>query len=371
MLDNSGTLDEIVAQKRFIAQLAHEINVSPRGSRLGVVDSQTGIILISPNTTDSRSILACNVVALPNQMKSTDLPRVLNSLKTELEKLRSEEERLNYESDLGIMFLVLVQGKKLEENQKSEIRRLIDEMSLKYGDVKILFTSSKYQQNDFEGFVPDTQRNFIRIQSGQNLSDFADEFANEIRGKAAQGRLSYTKCNSNKFNQDEEHKVEQTFYVTPDTIDYRQISPDYFYSARNLRLRFTSFNGKVRVCQSRDEPMPNSRNGAHCQDTSGSYVPPGSSQKDVEFMFEKPCGKHGNRNGCKPIYVSFTPTEFNNLPGHGGLDCRNEPCHSPNQVRVTFTHWDMRCNGTSKVFTSIPGMMAALLLSLLVWKRSM
>ncbi len=48
-------------------------------------------------------------------------------------------------------------------------------------DVKMLFTSSKYQQGDFDGFVIDPSRDFIKIQSTQNLSDFADEFANEMR----------------------------------------------------------------------------------------------------------------------------------------------------------------------------------------------
>jgi len=145
------------------------------------------------------------------------------------------------------------------------------------------------------------------------------------------------------------------------------ISPDYFYSARHLRLRFSSYNGKVQICQSRDEPAPNSRNGAYCKPTTGSYVQPGSNQVDLEFIFEKPCGKHGNRHGCKPIYLSITPIEFNNLAGSAGLDCRLEPCQTPNQVRVTFTHWDMRCNGTTKTLISIPALLLGLLLSM-AWK---
>lgn len=134
-----------------------------------------------------------------------DLIRVFTNLKTEFQKLRDEEIRMNYESDLGIVVLVMVQGKKLEEGQKSGIRQLLNEINGNFGgtkpislsalnyswelklnfcdfpDVKILFTSSKYQQGDFDGFALDPARDFIRIQSTQNISDFADEFATEMK----------------------------------------------------------------------------------------------------------------------------------------------------------------------------------------------
>jgi hypothetical protein len=104
----------------------------------------------------------------------------------------------------------------------------------------------------------------MRIQPNANFSDGADEFATDlrkskyysynsidiIRGKALKllsnlhiyksdilARLTYPRCHATEFNQDEEHKVATEFFVTPDSIQYYQISPDYFYSAKNLRLR--------------------------------------------------------------------------------------------------------------------------------------
>jgi hypothetical protein len=47
--------------------------------------------------------------------------------------------------------------------------------------------------------------------------------------EASHGRLSYLKCNSKQYNQDEEHKVATTFFVSPDTIQYYRVAPDYFY----------------------------------------------------------------------------------------------------------------------------------------------
>lgn len=65
-------------------QLALEINVSPRGSRLGVVDGSSGQILISPNTTDVGAILACNVLALPTRKLPFLLCQKLSYLKKNL-----------------------------------------------------------------------------------------------------------------------------------------------------------------------------------------------------------------------------------------------------------------------------------------------
>lgn len=91
------------------------------------------------------------------------------------------------------------------------------------------------------------------------------------------------------------------------------------------------------------------------------------------------------RNGCKPIYFSFTPTQYP-VGGQTGLDCSSnrhnflgvtdhvlimpfsfynivEGCQFPNQVKVTFTHWDMRCNGAYRNLISLPMALATLIIS--------
>lgn len=49
-------------------QLSHEIEVSPKGARLGVVDGNSGMMLISPNFTDNSAILACRILSIPTRM---------------------------------------------------------------------------------------------------------------------------------------------------------------------------------------------------------------------------------------------------------------------------------------------------------------
>jgi len=41
------------------------MDVSPKGSRIGLVDGRTGQVLISPNFTDNAPILACRILRQP------------------------------------------------------------------------------------------------------------------------------------------------------------------------------------------------------------------------------------------------------------------------------------------------------------------
>lgn len=68
-------------------------------------------------------------------MKTQDNTRVLNNIRSELEKLRAEEERLENSpgESTGTIILIMVQGKKLEDGQKAEINRLIREITNQFG----------------------------------------------------------------------------------------------------------------------------------------------------------------------------------------------------------------------------------------------
>jgi len=372
VLDHTASLYEIEDQKRFLANLVQEINVSPQGSRLGIVDGSTGYMSINPNSTDIGPRLACNIMSLPTQMKNQNIAQVLGNIRSELERMRDEEKRYaeirTAVPNNGITILILVHNKKLDNNQGS-IKGILEDINSKFGDVQVIFASSRYQKNDFAGIALNPDTDFIRIQAAQNMSDSADEFATELR-KTTLARLTYPRCHSKDFDQNEEHRIAKELFVTPDTIQYYQISPDYFYSAKNLRLRFTSDYGKVRICESRSERFPNTRNTGNCRETSGNYVNPGSSQIDIEFSYSKPCGKHGERSGCSPIYFSFTPTVLNTGIGGGIRDCSIEGCQTKSDVKVTFTHWDMRCNGAMGILTSLPMATFTAIISLLIWRSS-
>ncbi|ODM98690.1 hypothetical protein Ocin01_07998 [Orchesella cincta] len=252
VIDQSATVDEIEQQKRFFGQLAHELQVSPQGSRLGVVDGNSGAVTISPNWTDTASILACRVLSIPTQVKTQDYNRVMTNLKTEIERVKNEEQRTNYTNDNGIVVLMMVQGKKLEETQRNEIKRIQNEISQQFDDVAVIATSNKYPESDFEGL------DFVKLSTAQNFSDDAQSFAQSLL-RSTHGSLRYVTCNAFLYSQDNEHLQFTNIWISPGDIQYFKITPNYFFSARSLMLRFTSDNGRVRVCQSRTEPFPNSQ----------------------------------------------------------------------------------------------------------------
>jgi len=365
VLDHSATIQELDQQTRFFGQLVHEIQVSPQGSRLGIVDGSSGSIIISPNWTDTSSILACRVLSLSSQIKNQDYNRVMTNLKTEIERVKNEEQRTNYTNDNGVVILLMVQGKKLDDNQRNEIIRIGNEINDQFDDIAVIATSNKYPESDFNGL------DFIKLSTAQNFSEDAASFAQGLLRKT-HGSLRYVTCNAFLYSQDDEHLQFTNLFISPGDIQYYKITPNYFFSARTLMLRFTSENGRVRVCQGRTEPFPNSSNqgtrGVSCQETKGTWIAPGKNEIDVQYEYQKPCGG-GKRTGCAPIFISITPIT-SPTPGQGGLDCTIDGCQSSNQVKVTYTHWGMRCNGAMKTALSTSFAILTVLLSLMNWFKT-
>ncbi|CAG7834948.1 unnamed protein product [Allacma fusca] len=367
--DPSDTTDmELVQQKRFIAQLAYELEVRPHGSRLGLINGADGTIRIKPNFTDNAAILACRILDenLRNQAQQ-DPVKALTTLQIELDRIRVEELQDNYQDQNGITILFLNQGKKLEANLRDDVRGKLNEFESTNGDVHIMYATSKYQVGDYDDFVDDREYDVIRIQSSPNLSTEAGRFVKEYV-KRNHGRITYTRCNKDRYPQDGEEKIGTDLFVSSNKIHYFKISPDYFYSSRNLRLRFSSYNGKVRICYSRSNRYPNSLNSneknVDCEETKGQYKLPGTGE-DVEIAFSKPCGGDGTRNGCDPIYLSITP--ISGVSESDRLDCRTDKCQYSDQVKVTFSHWDMRCNTAVHTLVSLPGLFITLLMSVVTF----
>jgi len=166
--------------------------------------------------------------------------------------------------------------------------------------------------------------------------------------------------------------------------------------------QFTSDNGKVRVCVTRNgaykypintNKEENDRRKIECKETSGTYVDPETMRKDIEFTYTKPCPDR-KRENCDPIYVSITPTDVPVASGAVGFDCSRKfrlkkgltikkatfqfwiwmnsfaefGCETPDQVKITWTHYDMRCNSASQLFSSSI-LASSILLSLVyIWK---
>ncbi len=60
-----------ITMKFLYSELVNELNVSPAGSRVGVVDGNSGTVVISPNWTDVSSVLACNIMSIPTRKRYT------------------------------------------------------------------------------------------------------------------------------------------------------------------------------------------------------------------------------------------------------------------------------------------------------------
>lgn len=66
-----SALNNITIHFILCSELVYELKVSPSGSRLGVVDGNSGTVVISPNWTDVGSILACSIMSIPTRKRYT------------------------------------------------------------------------------------------------------------------------------------------------------------------------------------------------------------------------------------------------------------------------------------------------------------
>ncbi len=62
-------------------------------------------------------------------MKTQDYTRVMTNMRSELEKVKNEEIRNNYTNQNGIVILFLVQGKRMEDNQRNDVIRIANEIN--------------------------------------------------------------------------------------------------------------------------------------------------------------------------------------------------------------------------------------------------
>jgi hypothetical protein len=374
VLDHSVTdIYEMRQQQRFFAQLAYELDVSPRGSRLGLVDGGSGNVMLKPNDTDNAAIAACRIIDQPQFIRNQDLTAALRGIRTELERVRQLEQTQDWSRGVGtgIVILVLVQGAKIPDNKREEILNILNDFENNFGDVHVVYASSKYNQGDFDPFSRNQGGyDFIRIQTSQNLTDGMTAFKQEFI-KRSHGRLYYPRCDDTQHDQSNEHLEPQDIFVKPGEIQFYKVSPDNFYASVDLRFRFTSEMGKVRVCVSRDEKLPSTINpgGSDCRETSGNYRPPtAGATADVEFSFVKPCKR--KREGCAPIYVSITPTVINNRPSAAQTDCSTYGCETPDQLKVTWSHYGMKCGGAVGLLISGTGSVVTAVLSLFYFFKS-
>jgi len=235
----------------------------------------------------------------------------------------------------------------------------------------VIYVSSKYNEGDFNNFARNGGYDFIRLRGSQNMSDDTTEFTKEFV-RRSHARLHYPRCDDVRHDQNNEHLQPYDIFVTPGTIQYYQISPDDFFASVDLRFRFSSEGGKVRICISRNEKFPSSLNDqdndeVECKETSGSYLPPTQgSRADIEFGLVKPCKK--KREGCGPIYLSITPTTTDRTSA-AQIDCSTYGCETPDQLKVTWSHYGMRC-GAMGLLASWTGSLLTAILSMLYFYKS-
>lgn len=92
------------------------------------------------------------------EIKTQDYSRVMTNMRSELEKVKNDELRYNYTNQNGVVILFLVQGKRIEDNQRNDIIRIANEINRDvYGGMIsfIMLCIKKIMVNVFCAYVLD------------------------------------------------------------------------------------------------------------------------------------------------------------------------------------------------------------------------
>lgn len=96
------------------------------------------------------------------EMKTQDYSRVMNNMRSELEKVKNEELRNNYTNQNGVVILFLVQGKRMEDNQRNDIIRIANEINRDvYGGMICLIMYKKKDNECVVVYVLDINCSFV------------------------------------------------------------------------------------------------------------------------------------------------------------------------------------------------------------------
>lgn len=336
----------IYSQKDLAAALALALDVQLGGSRMEVVSSKDGTPFLDLNSTRNQAELACNIIGLPIGYSERRVADTLDRTRTRILSERSSEKanKIGGTNKRSILFFLSTSISMEKDRIKSVLLKMLGEMP----DVHIMFATLGSPE-ELRPFVSNFDRDIIRMGQFTKYHEAAPEIAKRLTTVGA--RLSYPECKDISISSNStEAKYVYTGYLNAYTVQYFRLGPEHFYSSNELYLRFKSMYGLARFCVSSTKERPGA--GDNCK----TALKAGDT---VEFKFMQPCGKMVP-DQCSNIYISAAPTSIDD-----DVPCAEKECHTPDQVKFTFSHSGMRCN--SAVAGAVLSQLTLALAALMTW----
>lgn len=328
ILDGTWTPHEAT---RVLAHLAQEADVSHFGSSMAVINGEDATWIL-PETRN-----ASDLFRLRNNTSNTSAltwPRSLNlelslaTFSSYLAEKLEDERRRNAIGGSSHVILVLGYGATISDSDHTQSARIIARFKQENPDVRFVYLASELNQHRFsELSTVDPAFPDVTIASpDNNIHTVVAEVLSSI--SSIPGRIMGVYCAS--VGGPDRTGFEN--YVTPDfPVTYR-IHTIFLDTKTDITLMIQgSGQGDLRMCMSRDQGSV----GTQCVDV-----------KDLEeatLKIPAPCATYANR--CPPVYLTIAVTRTL-------MQCSEDDCRYPDQVRFLLRHEGLRCFRTPATLES-------------------
>lgn len=195
-----------------------------------------------------------------------------------LSKFKSEQ---NITMIAGKVAVVFNYG-SIKHDQSQEFKAAKRNLYIEHRDVTFV-TIGQGDRNDLKNLLnfKDTDDNVFEVNTELDLLALnVNKLINDNSAIVMYGRshLAYSKF----------HETMQVNYVTPNTVQFFVISPDYFFATQYLELKFELRNGRnIKVCYSRWDPKPSSESTVKTSDLECKSTR--EEQQPLIFWSTNPC----------------------------------------------------------------------------------
>jgi len=328
ILDGTWTPHEAT---RVLAHLAQEADVSRFGSSMAVINGEDGNWIL-PETRNASDLFKLRI-STANDSAMT-WPRRLNlelslaTFSSYLAERLEDERRRNAIGGSSHVILVLGYTATISDSDYTQSARIIARFKQENPDVRFVYLASELNQHRFNE-LSTIDPNFpdVTIASpDNNVHTVVAKVLSSI--SSIPGRIMGVYCDG-VGGQDGTGFED---YVTPGFPNTYRIHTIFLDTRADITLKFQgSGQGDLRMCVSRD-PGSVGTDCVEVKDLDGATL-----------TIRAPCATFANR--CPPVYLTIAVNRTL-------MQCSEDDCRYPDQVRFLLRHEGLRCFKTPAILES-------------------
>ncbi|KAL7299773.1 hypothetical protein TKK_0007519 [Trichogramma kaykai] len=291
----------------FLASLIDDFDVSAYGSRMGLLDGETGRWLTNVTASTSDAHQALNRLSRINWPDTVDFPAVLGSIEAYLDKNWQDKSGASHAAgSVATAVVLLVPQVHLNERQLTQALESVKRLKSKHPDTQFLYYTCESKYDQFRRFLLTDEDHVVKSLVASDISRHLSSVPKTLRP---------TSCSS-------EVPSEKSYfedYIDPDETNTYRLHPHWRYRTKRLTLSVQGVGyGLMKVCWWNQWTSSSPRMSHRCDDLS-LYT-------DLTLADEANLCDENEDKKCPITYVQVTNVSST-------VKCVEKQCRYPDQVR--------------------------------------